>query len=277
MSSSIDVRWQQVLSSRPSGEVKTRLMQGRHPLAVVNLDCPPDEVDVNVHPTKREVRLRHSWRAERLERAIASTLESIPTEPDATGGIPGLQGLASQQQVKSVETYLNPEPTNDPPLPWHRPRDGPQAEHSAPAANPQPPAWAVAAGKQLNLWAVQRKNPQPSSESGRCRPHRWDNPCSPARMTTGRCTPVFSRTRPSPTCWTGNQCSPGDEQPLQGELNDLPHMEPLAQFADSYILVQAGDDLLLIDQHALHERIRYERLRHRGQAWEPKHALPAQP
>ena len=60
---------------------KTRLMQGRHPLAVVNLSCPPGEVDVNVHPTKREVRLRHSWRVlERLERAIAHTLESVPTE-----------------------------------------------------------------------------------------------------------------------------------------------------------------------------------------------------
>ena len=88
---------------------KTRLMQGRHPLAVVNLSCPPGEVDVNVHPTKREVRLRHSWRVlERLERAIAHTLESVPTEPDASGGLPGLQGLSSQNTTKSVETYLRP-------------------------------------------------------------------------------------------------------------------------------------------------------------------------
>ena len=50
-------------------------------------------------------------------------------------------------------------------------------------------------------------------------------------------------------------------------------MEPLAQFADSYILVQAEDELLLIDQHALHERIRYERLRNSGQAWEPQERL----
>ena len=34
-----------------------------------------------------------------------------------------------------------------------------------------------------------------------------------------------------------------------------------AQFADSYILVEADEELLLVDQHALHERIRYERLR----------------
>ena len=32
---------------------KTRLMQGRHPVAVLLLDLPNDEVDVNVHPTKR--------------------------------------------------------------------------------------------------------------------------------------------------------------------------------------------------------------------------------
>ena len=41
----------------------------------------------------------------------------------------------------------------------------------------------------------------------------------------------------------------------------------------THILVQAEDELLLIDQHALHERIRYERLRHSGQAWEPQQRL----
>jgi DNA mismatch repair protein MutL len=41
---------------------RTRLMQGRHPVAVLHLHVPANEVDVNVHPTKREVRLRHSWR-----------------------------------------------------------------------------------------------------------------------------------------------------------------------------------------------------------------------
>ena len=72
---------------------------------------------------------------------------------------------------------------------------------------------------------------------------------------------------------TGHTCRPSEEEPLAGELNELPHMEPLAQFADSYILVQAEDELLLIDQHALHERIRYERLRNSGQAWEPQERL----
>ena len=56
-------------------------MQGRHPVAVLHLRVPAKEVDVNVHPTKREVRLRHSWRVlERLERAIAHTLATSPTK-----------------------------------------------------------------------------------------------------------------------------------------------------------------------------------------------------
>ena len=50
-------------------------------------------------------------------------------------------------------------------------------------------------------------------------------------------------------------------------------MEPLSQFADSYILAQAGEELLLIDQHALHERIRYERLRNDERLWMPQPRL----
>ena len=65
----------------------------------------------------------------------------------------------------------------------------------------------------------------------------------------------------------GKQISPDDELPLEKVINDLPEMEPLAQFADSYILAQAGEELLLIDQHALHERIRFERLRYNNKLW----------
>ncbi len=73
-------------------------MQGRHPVAVLSLKIPASEVDVNVHPTKREVRLKHSWRVlERLERAIAHTLENVATEPETDGSIIGLSSEALKQ------------------------------------------------------------------------------------------------------------------------------------------------------------------------------------
>ena len=65
----------------------------------------------------------------------------------------------------------------------------------------------------------------------------------------------------------GVTTSPLDEEELLGEINSLGHMEPLSQFADSYIIVQSNQELLLIDQHALHERVRYERLKQSDQHW----------
>ena len=66
-------------------------------------------------------------------------------------------------------------------------------------------------------------------------------------------------------------------EPLGPVINDLPEMEPLAQFADSYIVVQAGEELLLIDQHALHERVRYERLRYDESLWQPQERITPVP
>ena len=258
---------------------KTRLMHGRHPLAVINLTCPPGEVDVNVHPTKREVRLKHSWRVlERLERAISHTLESIPTEPDATGGIPALQGLASAERVKSVETYLTPEAPspNDQQERALTSAAGLSVAPPQPPAStaPAPPAWAVAAGRQLNLVGTEAEQPEAPSKprpvsasplGQSVLPNLEQNPVASHLSTAERALHRHAGAAPT--------TMPSQEEPLGGAINDLPPMEPLAQFADSYILVQAEDELLLIDQHALHERVRYERLRHSGQAWEPQQRL----
>ena len=220
---------------------RTRLMQGRHPVAVLLLDLPHDEVDVNVHPTKREVRLRNSWRVlERLERSIAYTLESTPTEPESSGGITGITSLAPQAQERRVV---------------------------------EKPAWAQTAQISLTgdkpIDVKQKEKPRPISKSE----------SSQTTITgTEAIAPALSIAERELHRHAGHDTEDIDNtEPLGPIINDLPAMEPLAQFADSYILVQAEEELLLIDQHALHERIRYERLRHDESLWQAQERITPVP
>ena len=55
------------------------LLTGKHPVAFLFLDIPPDAVDVNVHPTKSEVRLRQPRQVQRTVSASqASALSGRP-------------------------------------------------------------------------------------------------------------------------------------------------------------------------------------------------------
>lgn len=221
---------------------QTRLMVGRHPVCVLFLDMPNDEVDVNVHPTKREVRLQNSWRIlERLERGISHTLLSVPTGAPPSENFPlGSVGTSKTapkefanesnqpawiEAATSVQTRFNqPVPPN---LSTHAPRYRP-ISHSP---------------------AVQETLPGLDSM-----------PISPALSTAERELHRYSD--------SGDPVSPISEPELNGPVTDVPAMEPLSQFADTYILAQGGDSLFVVDQHALHERIRYERLRNDMSSWE---------
>ena len=235
---------------------KTRLMQGRHPIAVLSLTIPASEVDVNVHPTKREVRLKHSWRVlERLERAIAYTLERVATEPEADGSIIGLSSLNSN--VKPIQESL----VNDS-------QEGSKHQNQNNIQRSAAPAWALAAGTQLNLTGIKAQEPidapklRPISRAETPQetlPGLPKKPISPALSSAERDLHRHSH--------NGISTSPLEEERLQGEENSLGIMEPLAQFADSYIIVQSDEELLLIDQHALHERVRYERLKQSKHEW----------
>lgn len=252
---------------------KTRLMQGRHPIAVLYLHCLPSDVDVNVHPTKREVRLRNSWRIlERLERAIAHTLLEIPTLPDASASLPGLDHINTQSKdpQNQQKTFVSSQPSLN---------QAAGISQSPTITNkPTPPAWVQSAGQQLNLRGDVSKQVESNPTTQR--------PLSTSPLTQTSLAssseplvapPLSSKERDLHRYGSiADSISPQGEPVLLGNYNDLPAMEPLAQFAQSYILVQSENDLLLIDQHALHERIRYERIRYLDQDWEMQHRIVAQ-
>ena len=83
----INGRWVQSRPLQDALEAGYRglLPKGRHPLLVIYLDLPPEELDVNIHPAKTEVKLlRESEVAAALTQAVQSVLERSPALPSST-------------------------------------------------------------------------------------------------------------------------------------------------------------------------------------------------
>jgi DNA mismatch repair protein MutL len=107
---------------------ETQIPTGRHPVAILDLTIPPSEVDVNVHPTKHEVRvLRDRLAFSVLQRAIRSTLVNVIGIPrlgdrfgDPTAMPEGPLDGADVPLFASSRAAIDGEPGD----PWLRPRLG---------------------------------------------------------------------------------------------------------------------------------------------------------
>ncbi len=276
------------------------LHHSRHPAYVLYLELPPVLVDVNVHPAKQEVRFRegrqvHDFIFRALHRRLAAG-ELGP--PGASGNLPAWDPETYPGATTGPgSAVFNPLPIGSPdcqaPPPesptFTLPPTGSPELTSSPPGSPapcQPPFQPSARqlplsagltggiGERRGDWGHAQGFYQPS-------PPAWSSPdlsaagCpSPSSAdgvtTGGSATAGLRATGSSPAAATATGVGP--EPAAWEEIPPLGYA--LAQLQGIYILAQAADGLIIVDMHAAHERIAYERLK---RAWEEGPGLRRQP
>jgi DNA mismatch repair protein MutL len=195
------------------------LMTGRYPIAVLALEMPVELVDVNVHPTKLEVRFQDSGR---IYSQLLSTLRTKFLSSDLT-------------------THVETPDESDP--------SGAHDDQGTNRIRQQVVDWAKG---EVDAW-------RPSSE----------------RNTENKSDTPF-RSGPSPAPLSLNRLDQSWVEPTDKDLPaaaGAPQSAPSSlggyriakalQIHNRYLVSESRDGVMIIDQHALHERVLYEQLRRR--------------
>ena len=183
-----------LLAGAVRGAYADFLMRGRHPAVALFVTCPPEDVDVNVHPAKAEVRFRNS----QLVRSLI------------VGGIrDAITGAGHRAATTVARETLNAFRPRMPPRPDYAARD---ISYAMQAPSTGSPGFAEGPAPMTGL--------APQSAD--------------VRMP--------------------------DEQ-VTAQYTGHPLGAARAQFHENYILAQTADGVVIVDQHAAHERLVYERMK----------------
>ena len=236
-------RWQYLmLNGRPIRDTRinhavyqayrTLLMKGRHPAYFLNLRIDPSEVDVNVHPTKTEVRLRNP---QFVHTVFSRHLHSGLKEATRREIWPGGETSAVSAPGREPTAAPGAGQLREPALPAGLAPGGGEPPGAAP-----PPAFPVRKPGTAD------DGPLFSGEAAF--PNQGPAPAEhPFSSDAFHFQPLTS------------PAEEGAPEPAAGLIED--DISVLSQFHATYILAQRRDSLVLVDQHAAHERILFENIR----------------
>jgi DNA mismatch repair protein MutL len=224
------------------------------PVVLLFLEMPPEEVDVNVHPAKTEVRFRQSTRVHDFVRDSLRTA-LVKARPSA--------GFLDAHTAPGASPSLMPPATS--PLPG-----SPESAYPAPLPDSEPDA-SFAEAERFQL-TPRQPSPVPGKLPFDAR--NFDALAFDRAAWGAAAAALFQPAGPS----DAGDCSAGsagtsangdgtaaatalvEAEQAAATLNHLGSLRPLAQLRESFILAAGDDGLWIIDQHVAHERILFEKI-----------------
>lgn len=244
---------------------KPFMMQHRYPFTVLHIKIKPELIDVNVHPAKMEVRFQQENEIyELLAGAIENTLrgkEFIPDVSDdgkAEKKVQEKQKLPEpfeQRRLQAMKEIIPPPPAE------HKTQNEqkPSAEHKTQSEqklprNEEQPKVPSKLSEPVCEYKAEKKQTIKDSDS------KWES-ASGIHKRIGQ--DVSQTVNQMPTQPEQKLEKPEQQtlftEPLLSEKSRI-HHRLIGQLFDTYWLIQYGNQLYIMDQHAAHEKVNYERL-----------------
>lgn len=207
---------------------KNQIMIGKFPMAVLNIEINPEFIDINVHPTKLEVKFSDDRLIyHTVYYGVKNALYAIP-EPE--------------EEPEKAKDFLGI-PTNmlhRPSTPNFNPRENPFLKKSSSFGDTK---FEISESKE----EIPRKEPEISQ------PIEFEEPIKSESVLLKFKQRALDMEQPKGTL--------NEEESEPPECDELfEYFRIVGQAFDTYIIAEKDDKLIFIDQHAAHERIKYEEL-----------------